>query len=185
MRVISGLYRGRKLITPVGSKTRPTLDRTKETIFNMIQHDIAESVCLDLFAGSGQIAIELISRGCNHCTMVDSDRASISCIKSNVDALSISGSQYTILYKGYSEALLQLKDKVFDVVYLDPPYHADYYATALQYLVDNGMLSDDAIVVCESSTDIVLPESIGSLTVAKSRKVGSVLFTLYRGGSNE
>ncbi len=185
MRVISGVYRGRKLNTPQGLATRPTLDRTKETIFNMIQHDIADAVCLDLFAGSGQIAIELISRGCRHCTIVDSGKDSISCIKGNIDTLGIEGSKYTIDYKQYTDALLSLAGKVFDLVYLDPPYHADYYNKALTMLTDNNMLSSNCLVVCESSADIVLPETVGNIYISKSRKVGSVVFTLYRGGADE
>lgn len=185
MRVISGLYRGRKLNTPQGLATRPTLDRTKETIFNMIQHDIAGFNCLDLFAGSGQIAIELISRGCSHCTIVDNNKSSISCIKGNVDTLGIDGSKYAIHMKSYTDALLSLKCKVFDLVYLDPPYHADYYNKALTTLVDNNMLSEDCLVVCESSADIILPQSVGNIAITKSRKVGSVVFTLYRGGADE
>lgn len=179
MRVISGQYRSRKLISADGQHTRPTLDRAKETIFNILQPYLSESICLDSFGGSGQIAIEMLSRGANFVTVVDNDSNALKAISTNFSALDIQKDCYEILRGSFATVIPMLKQK-YDVVYLDPPYMSNYYQQAIQLLLDNDKLSDNCVVVCECSKTIQLPDQVGRLHVVKQRSSGNVNFVVYR-----
>ncbi|MBO4696375.1 MAG: 16S rRNA (guanine(966)-N(2))-methyltransferase RsmD [Lachnospiraceae bacterium] len=157
MRVIAGTARRLQLETPAGLSTRPTSDMIKETLFNILQPQVADAVFLDLFAGSGGIGIEALSRGARHCCFADSSKDAIQCIRHNLNHTKLAD-QATVYASDYTAALVKMRDEKrrFDIVFLDPPYGKELELTALRLLREYGLLNDDAIVIVEvsSKTDI-------------------------------
>lgn len=157
MRVISGSRRGTVLFSPDTEKTRPTTDRVKENIYNLIQFNIAGSVVLDLFSGSGAMGIEALSRGAAECVFVDSDKNAINIIKKNIDKTGFNDKSQ-IFRMPFDEYLLK-SDKKFDLIFLDPPYHKGLTDEALKLIVRYNLFSDKVLFVLESDYDesVVLP----------------------------
>lgn len=151
MRIISGSARGTRLVTLDGENTRPTLERVKEALFSMIQFEIADAHVLDLFAGSGQLALEALSRGAAEADAVDSSNEANQIIKQNIEKTHMA--QRCRLWKMTSEAFLRANAgrRKYDLVFLDPPYANGLIPNALLSLDKGGMLSDDAVIVCELS----------------------------------
>lgn len=177
MRVITGKYKGRKLIAPA-EDTRPTLDRTKETLFNIINPYLHDAVVMDLFAGSGQLAIESLSRGARRAILCDNSKSAIKAIKANYEKIDAT----LELYEGDYRSFLRTIGVKADVVFVDPPYSSGYYAEVLD-LVDNlDLLTDSGVVVCEHAVELQLPSEVGGLCMYDSRKIGSVNFSFYRRG---
>ena len=177
MRIIAGEARGRKIEAPEGKHTRPTLDRVRENIFNMLQNDIPYSRVLDLFAGSGALSLEALSRGALSAIMVDSDRGASAVQKKNTQTLRYSD-RVKIYCCDWTTALkaFQLESFQFDVVFLDPPYAmTDLRAvfTALIPFVHNRTL---IVVEHESGSDILVPDHFG---IVKNRSWGYCAATVY------
>lgn len=151
MRIISGSARGTRLVTLEGDNTRPTLERVKEALFSMIQFEIAGARVLDLFAGSGQLALEALSRGAAEADAVDSSNEANRVIRQNVEKTHMA--QKCRLWKMTSEAFLRANAgrRKYDLVFLDPPYAKGLIPDALAALHNGGMLADGAVVVCELS----------------------------------
>ncbi len=176
MRVIAGKFKGRTLVA-VGDNTRPTLDRTKETLFNILQMRIAGATVLDLFAGSGQLAIECLSRGANRAILCDNDKSAQKAIKLNFEKIS----QVPELFCGnYDGCLRSISPQSLDIIFVDPPYKSNYYLDVLSKIDCLNLLAQDGIVVCEHGFEDALPDSVGCLTAFDKRKIGSVQFTFYR-----
>lgn len=171
MRVISGKYKGRKLIAPKGDNTRPTLDRTKETLFNMLAMSIPESNCLDLFAGSGQIGIECLSRHANSCVFCDLNADAVKTIKQNLNSLGIVDQQ--VLKMDYNAALKSFAPNSFDIIYLDPPFGANFYVEVLNLIDSYNLLALGGQVVCECNQPFDIP---AQYQVTRDRKIGAVHF---------
>src|SRR4029453_16529223 len=142
MRVIAGKYRGRKLKSPPSLQTRPTSDRLRETLFNVLAPRIEDTRFLDLCAGSGAVGIEALSRGASHVTFLDRSRRMCKLIEANVELCRIPEEQWEIYYSEANEFLRQSKDERWDIVYFDPPYKEDYLKT-LQ------LLSHQSLVIAE------------------------------------
>lgn len=153
MHIIAGQRRGAQLFAPKGMDTRPTQAKVKESLFNIIQADVADAQVLDLFAGSGNLALEALSRGAAHATMVDMDREAAACIKRNVEKLRFE-SVTRFLKCDWRQAVVQLKGTVqpFDLVFLDPPYRMVELGEMCAALADNGLLADSALLVLEHRT---------------------------------
>ena len=149
MRIISGSARGTKLVTLEGDNTRPTLERVKEALFSMIQFEIANARVLDLFAGSGQLALEALSRGA--ADAVDSSNEANRVIRQNIEKTRMG--QKCRLWKMTSDAFLRASAgrRKYDLVFLDPPYAKGLIPDALAALHKGGMLADGAVIVCELS----------------------------------
>ena len=175
MRVISGKFKGRSLIAPKGDKTRPTLDRAKETLFNMLSFDIPQSNCLDLFAGSGQIGIECLSRGASSCTFCDVSVDAIKVICQNLSSLGIGDQQ--VLRADYKTALSSFSANSFDIIYLDPPFSAELYVDVLNLIDSYNLLTCDGQVVCECDQPFEIPQQY---QVVKDRKIGTVIFVFLK-----
>lgn len=175
MRVIAGKYKGRSLVAPK-QNARPTLDRMKETLFNIINFKLQGATVLDLFAGSGQLAIESLSRGATRAVMCDDSRDAISAIKINFEKI---GVKPEIFFCDYKHCLEQLNCQ-FDVVFVDPPYCSGVYAEVLAEISKKRLLAKDGVVVCEHSAEIVLPQNLDCLELSDSRKMGTVKFDFYR-----
>lgn len=152
MRVIAGTAKSIKLRTLEGDVTRPTTDRTKETLFNIIQYDIPDSNFLDLFSGSGAIGIEALSRGAKQAFFVDNNPDAIACIKENLKKTNLEGSS-KILKSDALSSLYQLDiyDDKFDIIFMDPPYNKSYEKDILLSIANSDLLHDDSIIIVEVS----------------------------------
>lgn len=184
MRVISGNARGKKLVSLEGMNTRPTLDRVKEALFNIIQFDIIDKEVLDLFAGSGAIGIEAISRGAKSATFCDNSTDAIKIIETNVKNTR-SADKSLILNKDYITALEYLagRGKKYDIIYLDPPYKTNYAETAIDKILDLNVLSKDGIIVLETD-DAKKEETIKNkpIQIFDKRKYGRAILIFIRKG---
>lgn len=177
MRVITGAARGRKLLTLPGTDAvRPTTQKVKEAIFSAIQFDIEGRRVLDLFAGSGQLGIEALSRGAESAVFVDVSPASIEIVKKNLAATGFD-TKSEVVKSDYSNFLLRSGGK-FDIAFLDPPYKSGALVDALEKTVK--IMSDYGIVFCEHPTDVHLPDSVGGFRINRSYKFGSIAITMYK-----
>lgn len=176
MRVITGSARGRKLISPEGYDVRPTTDKVKESVFNIIQFDIPGAFVLDLFAGSGQLGIEALSRGAEKTVFVDSSKKSLATVKANVEICKFTLSSSVVFSDAFT--FLQTTSEKFDIVFLDPPYHNGLCNRALELLP--RVLNDDAVVICETQNDEELPESVGALSLDRVYSYSAISLSVYR-----
>lgn len=176
MRVIAGKFKGRVLFSPKDQAVRPTTDRIKENVFNLLQTRVPDSEFLDLFGGSGAMTIEALSRGAAHAVIVDCDRESVKLIKKNFAAIGV-GQEAQILETDYAAAAERLKGRAFDLIFLDPPYRADFYEDVLNAISSRSLLKEGGVVVFEHATDrkLVLPKG---WTAKDERKYGSVTLSL-------
>lgn len=174
MRVISGSARGRKLSTPEDKAIRPTTDNVKESIFNIIQFDIEGRRVLDLFAGTGQLGIECLSRGAKSAVFIDQSPQAVKIVKDNLRSLGLQG---TVLRQ---DSLAYLRSAPqFDLIFIDPPYEAGMYAPALEIINSVDILSDGGIMICESQRDERLPELSAPYKKGREYRYGKVKLTLY------
>ena len=182
MRVITGTARGTKLKTPEGMLTRPTTDRVKEALFNIIQFDIAGDV-LDLFAGTGQLGIEALSRGAAGCVFVDKNPEAALVIRRNLKAAGFSAGTQVLSLEAASY-LAHAKD-VFDLVFLDPPYAAGLLEPSLALAAAHT--APGGVIVCESGAGQPLPDRAGNLSLARTYRYGRVHIRIYRwdGGAQQ
>ena len=176
MRVVTGSARGRKLVTPEGYDVRPTLDKVKEGLFSAIQFEIEGRDVLDLFAGSGQLGIEALSRGANSCVFVDSSGKSIQCISTNVNACGFADRAKIV--PGDALSFIRSCMQKFGIVFLDPPYGNNWIDKVLPYVADH--VTDGGMIVCESDLNDVLPEQAGDFVIERERKYSHTKVTIYR-----
>ena len=149
MRIITGSAKGIRLKTLEGDATRPTSERVKEAVFSMIQGDIEDREVLDLFCGSGQMALEALSRGASHAVAVDKALPAIKIITENAEKTKLI-SKCTIVRDEYLGFIKRNRGRKFDIVFLDPPYASGYYSIALKAMLDNDMLKPSTMIICES-----------------------------------
>ncbi len=176
MRVITGTARGRRLISPEGYDVRPTTDKVKESLFNIIQFDLDAASVLDLFSGSGQLGIEALSRGAKKVVFVDSSRKSLEVVKKNIDLCKFSDKSVAVLSDAFT--YLKTTKEKFDIVFLDPPYRKKLCDASLEHLSD--CLNDNAVVICETEIDEELPENCGRLYRDKEYSYSSIKLSVYR-----
>lgn len=176
MRIITGSRRGRKLKTLEGLAVRPTPDRVKEALFNILQFNVEGRVFLDLFAGSGQIGLEALSRGASRAVFVDQSKASCAIIAENVKTTDF-GSQSRIVNADYSAFLLRGPGP-FDIAFLDPPYRTGILEKALAAVTPH--MNRGGIVICEHPSDEALPEEAGEFVRTREYRYGKILLTAYR-----
>lgn len=164
MRVIAGKAKRTQLITPTGLGTRPTQDRTKETLFNMIAPYLADCSFLDLFSGSGAIGIEALSRGAKEVIFVEQGREACNCITSNLKKTKLEA-ESTLLKIDVFEALERLKrsGKTFDCIFMDPPYNQQLEKQVLERIARTNMIHRDTVIIVEASleTDFSYLDSLG------------------------
>ena len=149
MRIIAGKARRLPLKTPAGLETRPTADRIKETLFNMLMPDIPGSVFLDLFAGSGQIGIEALSRGAKKAYLVENGREAFRCIADNVKFAKMEEDAVLLKQDVYA-ALYGIREREADIIYADPPYEDNHYEKLLSVLKDRCYVTKETLIVMES-----------------------------------
>ena len=176
MRVISGTARGRKLKEPTGNSIRPTTDKIKESIFNIVQFDIEGRRVLDLFAGTGQIGIEALSRGARNVVFVDSATESVKLIREN---LKICGfSDMAAVYARDASRFLE-NDEKFDLVFIDPPYDSKLADTALKMITKFDKININGIIMLETKADTPTPTVTLPYSLQKEYKYGNVKITRY------
>lgn len=162
MRVIAGKARSLKLETPAGTDTRPTTDRIKETLFNMIQFDIQGACFLDLFAGSGGIGIEALSRGAKEAVFIENAKEACDCIKENLKHTKL-GDNARICRQDAFVALTSLEyQKKFQIVFMDPPYHKELEQRVLEYFTTSSLVDEDTLIIFEAAlhTDLGFLEAL-------------------------
>ena len=184
MRIIAGKYRGRRLKSPSSDQTRPTSDRLRETLFNVLAPRIEGVRFLDLCAGTGAVGIEALSRGAEHITFVDQSRKVCALIEANLNALNIDENEFEIVTSEASEYLKRHAKKghsAFDVIYFDPPYAADAYGM-VNLISDMGgqLLTGDGVVIVEHHKKTDLPDSFGLLKRYRTLKQGDSMLSFYR-----
>ena len=178
MRVITGSAKGRKLKELQGRETRPTTDRVKEGLFNIIQFDIEGRRVLDLFAGTGQLGIECLSRGADRCTFVDLRKEAAALIRENLTWCALQ-ERAQVIQGDYLAYLTRCGEK-FDLILLDPPYGSGLLEKALESIAAIDILSENGIMVCESAVEQVLPELKSPYTRGKDYRYGKIKLTVYR-----
>ncbi|MCR5305782.1 MAG: 16S rRNA (guanine(966)-N(2))-methyltransferase RsmD [Oscillospiraceae bacterium] len=176
MRVITGSARGRKLLTPEGLDTRPTTDKVKEAICSALQFEFSSAAVLDLFAGSGQMGIEALSRGARSAVLTDRNPRAVRCITENVKACGFS--DIAAVYQTDAAAFLQRTVDRFDIAFLDPPYHKGFLPEILPMLAPK--MSKNGIIVCEHEPELKLPEQILEFHLQKQKKYGKITVSIYR-----
>lgn len=181
MRVISGKVRGLKLNTPKDDNVRPTTDRVKESLFNIINAYIIDSRVLDLFAGTGSLGIECLSRGAQKCVFIDISKESIAIVKSNIKKANFEN-ESVVINSDFQDAVKRLntQNEKFDVIFMDPPYYKDMFVKALESIDSANLLDEDGIIMVEHDTKDTFPNNIGRLEKNRSKKYGNTTLTFYK-----
>ena len=177
MRIISGKYKGRVLKGFEINGTRPTMDRVKESVFAMIQNQIKDSICLDLFAGSGNLGIEALSNGAKECTFVDSNKIAGTTIQKNCELCKIEES-YHVYVMDFKNALklFSKEGKKFDLIFLDPPYHENLITPTLKLIDQYQLLKENGLVICEFEKEQIK----SPFSLIKEKTYGSKTIYIYQ-----
>ncbi len=188
MRIISGIYRGRKITAPKNEMIRPTSDKVKEAVFNMIAPFIIDAVVCDLFSGTGNLGLESLSQGAKKCYFCDSNAESIRIIKSNIEKFD--ASEQSIVLRGDFENSLKKLEQQIDVFFVDPPYEKTaYYVTSIAEILGRNLLSDCGIIVFEHESKYNLHEIITSsileknnqkVEMIKQKKYGRIMISIFQ-----
>lgn len=177
MRVITGIARGMRLKTLEGTDVvRPTAEKIKEAMFSIVQFDLEDAVVLDLFAGSGQLGIEALSRGAAKAYFVDNSPASIGVVRENLKHTKLEDK--AVVCNMPNSAFLRTTPAKFDIAFLDPPYGKKLIQRSLPALV--GVMSENGIIVCEHEKECRLPEEEGDFRIHKTYKYGQICLTVYK-----
>ena len=177
MRVVAGKYGGRPLKSLEGQTTRPTTDKVKGAIFNMIGPYFDGGRVLDLYAGSGGLAIEAISRGMSQAVLVEKDRRAQAVVAANI-AMTKESEKFYLLKTEAKRALESLSGQ-FDLVLLDPPYAKEEIVANIEKLTERDLLAQDVLVVCETDKSVDLPEEVAGLGIWKQKIYGISKVTVY------
>jgi 16S rRNA (guanine966-N2)-methyltransferase len=184
MRIIAGAYKGRNLRSPPSMQVRPTSDRLRETLFNVIAPEIEEARFLDLCSGSGAVGLEALSRGANHSTFVDRSRKMCQLIEANLELCHVPEDQNEIYCNDANDFLKQAlswKMQSWDIVFFDPPYKEDYLHTLELLGVNwNNLVNEDGVFIVEHHHKNQLPETVGSMNRARILKQGDSSLSFYR-----
>lgn len=183
MRIISGSAKGTKLNTISEKITRPTLDRIKEPMFSIIQNNIVNATVLDLFAGSGALGLESLSRGATIAYACDKSYKAIKIIKENAVKTRLED-KICIINKDYLSAINQLKDIKFDLIFIDPPYEANIGVDSIYHIYNNNMINDNGIIILETDQperEVEQLEKIKGLEIKNTRKYGRVTLLFIEG----
>lgn len=180
MRVIAGIAKGRPLKSVSGKCTRPTTDKVKEALFSMIQNYLTEGTVLDLFAGTGGLGIEALSRGLSKAIFVDQNKDSIRVVKENIKNCDFEDRSETYINDAKRALkVLAKREYKFDLIFLDPPYNLENYLDLITLIIDNELINDRGIIVIEHDVNYILKDNINHLSVMKQAKYGNTGITIY------
>jgi 16S rRNA (guanine(966)-N(2))-methyltransferase RsmD len=177
MRITGGTGRGRRLKVPAGSGVRPTSDKVKQALFNILGQRVVDSAFLDLFAGAGGIGLEALSRGARSVVFVDASRESLDAIKRNIGQTGFADRAHIVFAKAGS--FLKKKSGPYDIVFLDPPY-TEELQPLLDQLAASGLLCAGSIVIAEHFKKQPSPEEAGPLTLYREARYGDTVLAFYR-----
>lgn len=178
MRVISGSARGVRLLTPDGLNTRPTADRVKEGIFSALQFDLPGRRVLDLFAGTGQLGIEALSRGAEQCVFVDAADAAVKLVRENCRRAKLT--ERSLVVRAPYDSFLRNCGERFDLILLDPPYAENFLENSLRLISEIDILSDSGIIVCERPAEKQLACDFNGRMRSKDYRYGKTYVTILR-----
>ncbi|MBQ6252134.1 MULTISPECIES: 16S rRNA (guanine(966)-N(2))-methyltransferase RsmD [Ruminococcus] len=181
MRVITGIARGRKLVAPEGLDVRPTADKVKEGIFSAVQFELEGARVLDLFAGSGQMGIEALSRGAERAVFIDSSLRSIRCVNENLRNTGFERQSEVINRDSYD--YIKLTSQTFDIIILDPPYRYNHIANILPFAAKK--LRDGGIIICEYETEADEPAAPEGMRLRKTYRYGKINVSIFCKPSEE
>jgi 16S rRNA (guanine(966)-N(2))-methyltransferase RsmD len=177
MRIIAGAYKGRTLAPPSDRSVRPTPDRVKEALFSILGSHVEDAVVLDLFAGSGNLGLEALSRGARKCYFGDSSRDSIRLIHSNVAHCKAEALSH-IMQGDYRNVLAQLREKL-DIIFVDPPYRDQLWEDVLGILTEKELMNPDGLVVLEHPREVEFPQEVYNFRKIKEARYGTVVLSIY------
>lgn len=178
MRVITGSARGARLLSPQGKDIRPTSEMAKEAVFSILQNEIGGACVLDLFAGSGQMGIEALSRGAVRCIFVDSAKQAQKMVQENLERTKLAPSA-RVVPMDFSAFLSGTAER-FDIAFLDPPYHQGLLGKALPLTA--AVMKPSGVIVCETDSRQALPQEAGGFVKSREYRYGKTKITLYRMG---
>ncbi|WP_166266828.1 16S rRNA (guanine(966)-N(2))-methyltransferase RsmD [Marinobacter caseinilyticus] len=181
LRIIGGEWRSRRLLFPDAGGVRPTPARTRETLFNWLTYHLAGSRCLDLFAGSGALGLEALSRGASHATLIDHTPALSNALKRNLEALK--SDRGTVLCQSVEHQLKQVAAEPFDIVFIDPPFRQGWLETLLPLLDANGWVAAGGWVYVEHESELNTPAAPESWHLHRQKTAGQVTYSLFRVGN--
>lgn len=181
MRIISGIYGGRPLKTLAGKNTRPTSDKLKETLFNIIGPYFTGGNVLDLYAGTGALGIEAVSRGMDKATLVDVNNEAMQVIVENIK-MTREEFKFTTIKSKATNALniLASREEQYNLIFLDPPYGKQTIEADIQALIQKKLLADVALIVCEVAVDVELPDEIAGIQIWDQRSFGNKKIIIYQ-----
>lgn len=173
MRIISGKARGTKLYTLEGENTRPTLDRVKESVFSIIQSEIEGAKILDLFAGSGAIGLEFLSRGAQKAVLCDKSKEAVNIIKKNIEKTHME-QETQVFNTDFENCLERLKNEQFDIIYVDPPYETNYILKSLEKIIKLNIAKEECLIIIETDDEQRIEKEIKNIDVeiVDKRKYG-------------
>lgn len=180
VRIIAGIAGGIPIKVPPTDKTKPTLDRVKESVFSILQPYIPGTKVLDLFAGSGSLGLEALSRGADFAVFVDSSRLCVETIKENIGKTRMTEKAQVVkadVYKAIQ--YFSRQGMKFDIIFLDPPYARNFVCKTLQMIVDNDIINENGLIAAEHIDSEPLPGRIGKLAKVRSKQYGDTVFTFY------
>lgn len=181
MRIIAGTYRSRVLATPAGMATRPTSDRLRETLFNILEPHVSGATFVDLYAGTGAVGIEAISRGARHAIFIEQHAPAVALIRRNLESLGIGAAEVLAMNVLRGIERMETRRVHAQFIFLDPPYAADHeYESALEALGESPIVAPDARVVVEHLRKRELPERVGDLELARVVEQGDAALSFYR-----
>ena len=185
MRVIGGAAKGRRLVAPKGQTVRPTADRVKESLFNILSRNFSGMKVLDLFAGTGNLSIEALSRGADHAVLVDSSERSAAAIRENLRRLGFNErTEVWVMPVAQSLRSLARRNATFDYIFLDPPYDQELAGRTLEIIAQCNLLRDSGTLVVEHSARETVKPLYGSLQLHDQRRYGDTLLSFYRTQAN-
>ena len=181
MRIIAGSARGRKILSPVGMGTRPTLDRIKEAMFNIIQSRVRSAIVVDMFSGTGSLGLEAASRGATKCYLIDMGDTTFEMLQNNVNNLKfndkcqcLKGDTYKYMEQFANEGI------VFDLIFIDPPYAKDMIPPAIEIISKNNLLSKEGLIVCKIDSSEEIYQGNCIIHLSDSRKYGNTTVLFYK-----
>lgn len=186
MRIITGTAKGRILLSPLGNETRPTLDRIKQSMFNIIQFDIPGKRALDVFAGTGSLGLEAVSRGASYCVLIDKSPNTFPLLKKNVENLGFSD-KCKIYNEDSYEVLKKLgsSGEKFDIIFIDPPYMKDMIPPSIELIEKNNLITPGGTILTKIDSQEVIYEGSELHPLSSKRVYGNTTVCIYKDGGNQ
>ncbi|MDI6618442.1 MAG: 16S rRNA (guanine(966)-N(2))-methyltransferase RsmD [Clostridiales bacterium] len=181
MRIIAGDARSRRIISPNGSDIRPTSDRVKESLFDIIGNKVVDAKVLDLFAGTGNLGLEAVSRGASLAVFIDISRESIKIANENINLLNYQ--KYCEVYNNDALTAIDILSRrkvIFDIIFIDPPYRKDIIPEVLKKITEAQIIKSNGIVCAEHDAKDILPDEVSNIKRYKFNKYGDTILSFYR-----